>query len=540
LALTAGAAWACADPGCEGGFNLDGSVQGCQGRAMLSPGNDSRLNLMMLLADKGSRPMSSLKFTTPDYSYINTPSVFLDWATYRAALFPQPDGMAAAESSQYSGLRCQSYASGSAALDAAMMANRSLPASERSALIATRTAREDVCRQASANGRRWDTQNHAPLPDFSAAPAVSSPAGREFLGYIKAADAFYGERWDEARQGFAGLAGAADPYVRETAAYSMIRVEFAQAQASGYDEYGFYDGNSKVDQAAVKRGLQALSAYLKTWPNGRYSVSAQGLLRRGLWLSRNYPALSNAYARMLDRASAAQVSSAELVEEIDTKLLFNDDAKNAGAEGALLLAVQDLVAMRDESYGDGTPKLALSAGTLDAQSPHFAGHQDLYSLLQATHAFYNAKDFRRVLQLIPDETKQPGYTNLGFSRQVLRGMALAGLKDRNEAGFWQDLLGGAKGPWQRPLAELGLAMHWERSSKLGLVFAPGSPVTNREIRSRLIDRSAGPALLRTIIANRTASGEERDQALYTLLANELVFGQYTPFGGDVKLLPADR
>jgi hypothetical protein len=195
--------------------------------------------------------------------------------------------------------------------------------------------------------------------------------------------------------------------------------------------------------------------------------------------------------------------------------------------------------MRDQNFDDGPPKLALAGADLDAQAPKFAGQAELFGYLQATHAYYSANDYRRVLQLLPDNAKQPAYSNLAFSRQVLRGMALAGLKDRNEAGFWQDLLGGAKGPWQRPLAELGLAMNWERTGKLASVFVTGSPVTNAEIRARLIDRSAAPPLLRTIVGNKSNSGEERDQALYTLLANELVMGQYTPFGSDVKQLPAD-
>ena len=534
------AAWACADPGCEGGFNLIGSSQSCQGMAMLTPGNDSRINLMLLVADRGNRPMSALKPAETDYSYVSQPSVFVDWAGLRQAFFPQPAGDPGAEAPAYSGSRCQSYQSGGAGLLAAMNANRALPAGERDALLAARSAAEEVCKQATSYSRRYGNEKGTALPVSGGWPAVSSGAGKEFLGYIQAADAFYGERWDEARRGFAGLAAAGDPFVKETAAYMLVRVEFAAAQTGAYDEYGFYDGNSKLDQAAVKRGLQALSAYLKTWPSGRYSASAQGLVRRGLWLSGNYGLLGSAYARMLDRASPSSQTSAELIEEIDTKLLFNSDAKDAAVEGPLLLAAQDLVAMRDQSYGEGAPKAALSAAELDGQAARFAGQGDLFGYLQATHAFYYARDFRRVLQLLPDNAKQPAFSNLAFSRQVLRGMALAELKDRNEAGFWQDLLGGAKGPWQRPLAELGLAMNWERSGKLGAVFASGSPITNSEIRSRLIDRSAGPALLRTIVANKGNLAAERDQALYTLLANELVLGQYTAFGADVKLPVADR
>lgn len=539
LVLSAGTAWACSDPGCEGSFNLNGLEQSCQGRAMLAPGNDSRINLMFLLADQGGRPLASLKQPEQNYSYVNQPTVFLDWSLLRGAMFPQVGEVAAEAGPAYAGSRCQSYERGSAALLAAMQANRGLPQGERSALAAARASAEEVCKQATAYSRRYGNEAKTPLPLPDAWPAVSSQPGREFLGYIQAADAFYGERWDEARRGFAGLAGASDPFVRETAAYLLVRVEFAAAQTAAFDEYGGYEGGPKIDKAATRRGLLALSAYLKAWPKGRYAASAQGLLRRGLWLAGDYPALGQTYARMLQGASPSAEASAELVEEIDTKLLFNPAANGSGAEGPLLLAAQDLAAMRDQSYGSGPAKVALSAAALDGQTPKFAGQSELFGYLQATHAFYYAKDYRRVLQLLPDDAKRPGYSNLAFSRQMLRGMALAALKDRNEGAFWQDLLSGAKGPWQRPLAELGLALSWERGGKLAAVFANGSPVANREIRSRLIDRSAAPPLLRTIVANRVNPAEERDQALYTLLANQLVMGQYAAFGGDLKLPLAD-
>jgi len=544
LALTAGAAWACADPGCDGSFNLIASDEDCHGRGMLAPGNDSRINLMLLLADRGDRSLSTLKQTKLEYSDINSPTVFLNWRLLRGAMYPQNPVEVEESGGTYSGSRCQSYAGGSAALTQAMQANSGLPGGERSALIAARAGAEEVCKQATSYSRRYGDDSKTALPVFSGWPAVSSQAGREFLGYIQAADAFYGDRFDDARRGFAGLAAASDPFVRETAAYMLIRVEFAAAQSGAFDQYGFYDGSEKLDKAATKRGLQALAAYLKTWPTGRYSASAQGLLRRGLWLAGDYQALGQTYDRMLLSTSVGNEAAAQLIEEIDTKLLFNPDAKEAGdvgAKGAMLLATQDLVAMRGSIYGEGnSAKSGLSAAALDAQAPQFASQPALFDFLKATHAFYYGKDYRRVLELVPDDTKRTSYSNLAFSRQALRGMALAALKDRNEGGFWQDLLRGAKGPWQRPLAELGLAMHWERSGQLAAVFANGSPVTDAEIRSRLIDRAAGPALLRTIVTNKGNTGTERDLALYTLLANQLVMGQYAAFGTDVKLPVADR
>lgn len=540
-----GTALACAGgDDCGGHFSLGGSELTCEGGAMLSPSNDSRLNLMMLMGDRGGMNLGNLAPPKRDYGnfvysglglpYLDSSSVYLDWPTLRLALYPQESNPQMAP--DYAGSRCQSYASGGAALARAMAANKELPAVELAVLATVRAQAEEVCRTGAANDRTWDKDAKKPLTAFGQWPSVSSAPGREFLGYMQAADAFYGERFDQARQGFAALASAGDPWVRETAAYMLIRVEFAAAQAGAFTDYGSFEPGEKVDRAAARRGLQALAAYLKAWPNGRYAQSAAGLVRRGLWLTGDYALLGKTYARLLENAPLTKPAAADLVEEVDLKLLFNRDAGNAGREGAMLLASHDLVAMRNTEWEDGKPpKPGISATELDAQAPAFAGQPELFSYLQATHAFHYAKDYRRVLQLIPDDARQPVYSNLAFSRQMLRGMALAALKDRNEGGFWQELLGGAKGGWQRPLVELGLAMNWERSGKVDAVFATGSPIRNPALRATLIDNSAGPALLRSITRNGANPADERDHALYVLLAQQLVRGQYAAFGADVKL-----
>ncbi len=539
--LTSTAVLACADGGCEGGFNLVSKDQTCQGRAMLAPGNDSRINLMFLLNDRGGRSMAGLAPPREEvsYSYLDTP--FLDWRLLREALYPTKDIPWETRTKDYSGTRCQSFAAGTAALTAAMAANRGLPAAERTALLSARAGAEEVCKTGTAYDRKYKAKSElSPLPVYSQWPSVSSAAGREFLTYLQAADAFYGDDFVAARKGFVALAGASDPWLKETASYTLIRVEYAAAQAPAMSDYGDFEVGEKVDRAAVTRGLQALTAYLKGWPRGRYAASAQGLLRRGLWLGRQYETLGGSYARALETAAPGSVAAAELVEEIDTKILFNEDAKGAGISGPILLAAKILTALRDTNYADeGPAKPSISAAQIDALAPQFAGQPVLFSYLQATHAFYYGRDYKRVLQLIPDDARRAGQNNLSFSRQMLRGMALAALNDRNEAGFWQELIPGAKGLWQRPLAELGLAMSWERSGQLGAVFAAGSPVTDSGIRGRLITYSAGPTLLRSITQRPANPAGERDLALYTLLASELVYGQFEAFTGDVNLPVAD-
>jgi hypothetical protein len=180
----------------------------------------------------------------------------------------------------------------------------------------------------------------------------------------------------------------------------------------------------------------------------------------------------------------------------------------------------------------------LSAAQLDAQKDTFASQPDLFTFLQATHAFYIGNNPRKVLSLVPDDAKRASYTNLQFSRQVLRGQALAMLKDRNEEGFWLDLLSGAKGLWQRPTVELGLAMSWERHGKLGQVFAKGSPIIESMIRRQLILGAAAPDMLRTNAADSARPQYERDLAVFTLLHKDLTHGDYAAFGKDQALVRA--
>lgn len=534
--------WACADGGCEGGFNLIGKDQSCQGRAMLAPGNDSRINLMFLLNDRGGRSMADLTQPREGVSYTYLQSPFFDWRMLREALYPTKEVPWDQQNAGYVGTRCQSFAAGTAGLTAAMEANRGLPLPERNALLAARTGAEEVCKIGTAYKRKYKPiAELAPLPVYGQWPVVASTAGREFLAYMQAADAFYGADFETARAGFRSLGGANDWWVRETAAYSLIRAEFAAAQAPAVSNYGDFEQGDKADRTAVKRGLEALSGYLKVWPKGRYAASATGLLRRGLWLAGHYDALGSSYAKALEVTSPHHAAAAGLVEEIDNKLLFNPDANGAGVTGPMLLASRTLTAMRDTNYmEEGPPKSSITAAEVDALAPQFAGQPELFSYLQATHAYYYGRDYARVLQLIPDDAKRVNHTNLSFSRQVLRGMALAALNDRNEAGFWQELIPGTKGLWQRPLAELGLAMSWERSGKLDGVFAAGSPITDSAIRSQLITQSATAPLLRSIIGRSANAAGERDLALYTLLSSDLGYGQFGAFGADVKLPLAGR
>ncbi|MCX7282486.1 MAG: hypothetical protein NTX28_00270, partial [Novosphingobium sp.] len=181
----------------------------------------------------------------------------------------------------------------------------------------------------------------------------------------------------------------------------------------------------------------------------------------------------------------------------------------------------------------------LSAADLAAQKVQFARHPELFGLLEASRIVYAGEDPKPILAILPDAARQTRFTPLAFSRQMVRGIALGRLRDANEAGFWRELIGGASPLYQRPLAELGLAVRWQRDKRVEQVFAPGSPVTDPAIREILLQTVASPAILRSNAADAARPQHERDVARFALLYKDLTRGAYADFTRDLALVPAN-
>jgi hypothetical protein len=317
----------------------------------------------------------------------------------------------------------------------------------------------------------------------------------------------------------------------------------ARARLNGaqqYDEYGDLVEPAKRDQAAIAAAGAAFQAYLGKYPNGRYAGSARGLVRRVAWLAGDAARLSRAYDEMLGSQHDLP-SAADLTQEIDLKLFSDLGGKQVS--GPILLAVADLMRMRqvDPQYGCTGPMSwcfkPITKAEIDAQKAQFGNETELYDYIRAAEAFFVRHEPREVLQIIPDASHRSRFTYLQFSRQMLRGFALQALSDRNTRGFLLDLFGGATRPFQRDALELQLAIHDERSGQLPLVFAADSRIRNPFIREILLDHIAGPDLLRQQ-AMAAPSQQQRQAALYILLAKELRHGLYANFLTDVRLVPA--
>lgn len=533
LLVPAAAVQASGDFSCSPVWKLANGSYGCNDSAVLAPGNDTRVNLFYLLRDRQGIGTAGLSYAPPsEDTDLGSGHNFLGWSGIGSAFYRQGT-VDDAGADDHSGSRCISLASGDKVFDAAMQANRGLPAAERGSLLA---ARGNLAQTCSTTGGQSTPPGTPP-----SWPAVASAPGREYLGYLQAANAFYGGEWDAARQGFASLKSSRDPWLAETAAYMLPRTELNAAQVAAFDEYGSFAAG-KVDKPALGRAQAGFGDYLGRYAKGRYAASAGGLVRRTMWLGGDVAGLSREYERLLTATPVANEGTLDLMQEIDNKLLTTKPSPGA-VDGPLLLATIDLMMMREsESYEGDTANaerpVVITAAQIAAQEPRFAGRADLFGFVQANHAFYVQKDMRRVLQLIPDGARQASFTPVQFSRQVLRGQALSALKDRNAPAFWRELLGGATALYQRPVVEVGLALDWERSGQLADVFAPGSPIGESSIREILLASVAGPDLLRAQAKRTDRPAHERDVALFTLLQKQLMRGDYAGYLADAALVRA--
>jgi hypothetical protein len=441
---------------------------------------------------------------------------------------------------RYEASRCQTNDSGRAAFVSALRANPNVPAAEKDQLAAAREALNP-----------WVKPSEQYLPNACggsgaappAIPAAGSPAGREFALYLTATEKFYAGDFDAAGSGFRAVGSAADPWVRETALYMVARNQLNAAIERSMEKYGDLAEPKDRDRPGIAAAGAAFEEYLRAYPSGRYANSASGLMRRVHWLAGDESAL----AAELDRSVGSQArftaaaQAVALVNEVDSKLPLPTNNPSL-IRDPVLLAVVDLHRMRqpadasDRSYCCGP---AITTAEIERQRPLFGADTELYDYIRAAEAYFVRHQPREVVQLLPDAANQQRFSYLQFSRQMLRGLALQDLRDRNARGFWLSLFPGATQPYQREALELALAMHDEQAGRLDLIFARDSLVRHPLIRGLLLEHVAGPDILRQQASRTGVPRLEPEVALYMLLSKELRRGFYREFLGDLRLLPAD-
>ncbi len=500
---------------------------GYNNSVVMVPGNDSRVNLALLLADSHAPGGLRLAATANPVDAAD-PAPLFQWTPFRDSMIA-PDNVN--ERISGSGSRCDSNVSGNVAFEAALNADRTVAAAEKSNLIAMRRAMQPKCAESAAQ----------PNAALDTAVASMTGAAAPFGQYLQGAQAFYDGRFTDASARFAALTGARNGWLKETALYMVARTALNGAQANACDEYGTLIAPEKRDKAAITAAETAFQTYLRAYPKGDYAVSARGLLRRVYWLAGDRDKLSAEYRKLFALSDAAQrgIDDFKLAEEIDQKLL--PGLTHGETTEPVLLAVSDLMRMRGkgDEYASYCCDKPITQAEIDGQRALFADSKPLYDYVAASFALYVANKPADVLRMIPDAAKQRGFSHLQFSRQMLRGFALDAVRDPNARGFWLEMIGGATQPYQRQAVELALAMHEERSGGLARVFAADSQIRSTNIRGILLAYGAGPDLLRQQARNASVPQRERDAALFLLLYKQVSRGFYGAFLNDVRLVGRD-
>lgn len=516
------AAQASGDVGCNPSMKVFHSdLTGCDSMGFLAPGNDTRVNLIYLMADAHQQKLKKIGKTDRGYFPPNdlTP---VDWAGLVDALTPPAPTPAdgSAQQTTGEGSVCVSDEKGKTQFIAAVMADIGIAPDMKNKLI---DARKALHCQSQGDGAPNDLLTNVPGED---------PAAKDFLAYLKAITQFYKQNHTDA-SAFSALTNSTQPWVKEAAAYMQARVLLLNAQANAFDEYGTLQ-QTKIDQAAVGKAQDALNTYLKDYPHGAYSASATGLLRRAYWLGTDKFKQLETYGKLLADKEVDE-ASLEIVNEMDLKLPLEAYADTAISP--MLLAVQDFRRLRVHNDEKGKLAIDLKSDELEAQRPRFASQPELFEYLAAARAWFVDKDAKAVLKLLAEKPVATDMSYLEFSRQLLRAAALDETGDDKVRNTYVAMFPAATSAYQRGTLELALAMFDERHKKVGPDFEAGSLIQDSSLRKQLLEYVAGPIILRQQAASATAPKDEREAALFRLLSRDLVQGHFKGFLEDFALLP---
>lgn len=540
LCLTCSVSHASGDYGCEtprGALFFFG-YQSCNSVPFLSPSNDSRLNLELLLMDAG-RLTGSLNLQTPDYY---TP--MKDFVSLRVPFdldnweLREPGSASAINSSgqtrttdsgdyaQGEGSRCNSAGEGLAEFKNAVNTAADLPKEDAAILIDVRSNLIVGCSTTTA-------------PVLNPPQGLRSAVARDFAAYIAGANAFYSGNFDAALKNFKSIQNSTNPWLRETSRYMKGRTLLNSAENTAFGDWGDLKLQN-VKKESLREAEDAFNSYLRDYPRGTYAASARGLLRRVYWLGGDQTMLAEAFDRALADSGkdANNVTVMDLVMEADAKLLASVQVDKI--EPPRFLLIVDLMRMRSDGppAGAATTNAPLKLEELEAQKDRFASNPALYNYLLAAFHIYVDNKPDEALVLLPNLPDLP-LNYFAFSQQTLRALALEAEKQYDrERKLLLDMLPLAKMPLEAEQLQLALARVDVLSRHSERIFASDSPVRDAAIRTIVVEYIASPEMLRQRIKDAKENSTIVDAALYSLLYKELTGAKYQVFQTDLSLLPA--
>lgn len=512
-----------------------------KGDPVLTPGNDSRDNLLRLLSEAKSftLPVQSIPaditrsrdvyfayhpewddLEDPAPAAVDKPAEESPLNKQWAALQLEP--VETDQDGEQENRFVSNNAGSLSQFFAALLADDSLTAEQRHALA---QARLGLYAGAS------DEQISASLATL---PADSTAL--LYKTYLTGAARFYAGDYEGADRAFAPLIDSDRPWLAETAHYMLMRTALNKSSQNSMGEYGDFTID-RIDRPAAEQAQKAAQAYLQRWPEGRYADSTRGMLRRINWYLQAWPQLAGLYEQQFQQAADAGALRGLVIEYDNVYgMQFNGRAvREAFPDAPLISYIELLRALRLNS----DEKPTLTQDDLNSSKPAFEqrGKLALWRNLQLN--LWQATDNNAaILQAVKPAEQLPPHDILAFSEQVLYGEALMAQKQWSAArDFWLKLLKLSQDAEQQQYVQAKLAATLVFSGDTEAIFAADSAITNLRFRSRVLKTVASPERLRQQ-ASQGPNNEERTIALHTLLVRDLTENRFSDWLKDRKLASA--
>ena len=512
-----------------------------KGDPVLTPGNDSRDNLLRLLSEAKSftLPVQSIPaditrsrdvyfayhpewddLEDPAPAAVDKPAEEILLNKQLAALQLEP--VETDQDGEQENRFVSNNAGSLSQFFAALLADDSLTAEQRHALA---QARLGLYAGAS------DEQISASLATL---PADSTAL--LYKTYLTGAARFYAGDYEGADRAFAPLIDSDRPWLAETAHYMLMRTALNKSSQNSMGEYGDFTID-RIDRPAAEQAQKAAQAYLQRWPEGRYADSTRGMLRRINWYLQAWPQLAGLYEQQFQQAADAGALRGLVIEYDNVYgMQFNGRAvREAFPDAPLISYIELLRALRLNS----DEKPTLTQDDLNASKPAFEqrGKLALWRNLQLN--LWQATDNNAaILQAVKPSEQLPPHDILALSEQGLYGEALMAQKQWPAArDFWLKLLKLSQDAEQQQYVQAKLAATLVFSGDTEAIFAADSAITNLRFRSRVLKTVASPERLRQQ-ASQGPNNEERTIALHTLLVRDLTENRFSDWLKDRKLASA--
>ena len=513
-----------ADVSCQPSSTLSNNqYTACDGLPVLSPANDNRVNILLLLSDKN---LATLLAPKPTASLWNTEysSVPFDVNSFtqRVENKSASSGKSTSSAAYSYQEHCNSITTGLSDFTQQVKNDAHISASEKDILIKARSKLLECT---------------APLSLIRIDPNWSIYT-RQYASYLNASIAFYNTNFSTATKIYALLTQVDQPWLKETAQYMLIRSNLNAAYQSGLAEYGDLDVN-KINPVLLKDFFNSITQYFELYPNGRYVASTRGLLRRGYWLNNQPDLLRHELAWQINHPQSKfyNLDMQNVAFEIDRHVFQTENLHKKKLEDPFFLTIYDLMQMRKPETKDDT---VISWTELNAQKDSFKQQPELFQYLQANHLFFVQNKPQEALNYLPTENPKSISTYLQLSQAFLKGRILDKIEPQpNAQRYWENLLGQAKTAYQRGLFELALYPHYLKQQNLEAFIGTNAKIKQLSLQKSFIEQSANEHSLIKMVESSTANIAQKNLALYTLLNKSLVHQNFNLFNQAYRSLPTN-